>query len=94
MHIEHRELLLELQRFAVISVGARLLVLLPTAAGELLALCTRAEGDMEDLTREVVRSIMSVSGSRLVELGAQRRGVCAGAQRPAAALPLHFGTTA
>lgn len=55
-----RELLWHTQRFAVMSVGQRLLVLLPRSEGELVALCTRRCAAMDDLTREVVASIMNV----------------------------------
>lgn len=56
-----RQLLDEPRRFAVISVGQKLLVMLPTCAGQLVALCPKQLAMAEDFTSEVVKTIMAVS---------------------------------
>jgi hypothetical protein len=58
-----REQLKDRQRFIVVSLGQRLLVLLPTPDGELLLLLPRDAENTDDLVQEVVQSVMRVSGA-------------------------------
>ena len=57
----HRDLLGQPHRFLVLSIESRLLVLLPTSHGWLVAVCPREVALGEQLTGDVVKTIMAVS---------------------------------
>lgn len=61
-----RELLDQRHRFAVMSVGSKLLVLLPTHVGTLVGIRTRTKALCEELTDEVVKTILAVSTAAAV----------------------------
>lgn len=57
-----RALLSEPRRFVVLSIESKLLVLLPTTSNGMVAICARRAAQSEDLTADVVKTIMVVSG--------------------------------
>jgi hypothetical protein len=46
------------------SVESKLLVLLPTSTGSLIAICPKEMAAADALTQEVIKTIMGVSGAR------------------------------
>lgn len=57
-----RALLSEPRRFVVVSIETKLLVLLPTTSNGMVAICARRVAQSEDLTADVVKTIMAVGG--------------------------------
>lgn len=62
-HVSCRDLLGHTRRFLVLSVESKLLVLVPTSHGSLVAICPRELDKSDALTQEVVKTIMAVSGT-------------------------------
>jgi hypothetical protein len=60
-----RDLLSEPRRFVVVSIETKLLVLLPTTSNGMVAICARRVAHSEDLTADVVKTIMAVGGGFL-----------------------------
>lgn len=57
------DLLGDPRRFAVMSIESKLLVLLPTLSGQMVAICPKDVANSEELTNDVVKTIMAVSRS-------------------------------
>lgn len=64
-----RDLLSIKRRFLVLSIESKLLVLLPNQHGELVAICPKELAYGDELTSEVVRTIMGVSQRAAPSLG-------------------------
>lgn len=58
--VAHRDLLSEPHRFVVMSIDSKLLVLVPTNTGHLVSVCVKQFARSDDLTNEVVKTIMAV----------------------------------
>jgi hypothetical protein len=54
------DLLGDPRRFVVMSIESKLLVLLPTLSGQMVAICVKDVTNSEKLTNDVVKTIMAV----------------------------------